>query len=66
MMTDKDAPQVTNYDHDELLFEAWCNLVPRITTALAYAAAVRLIDRLTHEVERFEKSAAFVRITGAQ
>jgi hypothetical protein len=61
-----DTAQVTNYDATANILAAWRKKLPRVLTVEQYMEAVKLCDALLDEIERFEKSAAFKRITRAQ
>ena len=61
-----DTAQVTNYDATANILAAWREKLPRVLTVQAHREMVRLIDAARRELERFEESAAFVKITRAQ
>ena len=61
-----DTIQVTNYDATANTLATWREKLPRVLTVEQYMEAVKLCDALLDEIERFEKSAAFKRITRAQ
>lgn len=62
-MYDLGQPQVTNWDATAELLATWREQLPRVTTLLAYLEATRLFEALNAELERFQKTKAYERMT---